>query len=86
MAKITFDNRDNQFYQSLKQSVDAYFESKNLKKTGNWRLYIKTLVFGAAFIGMYYALLFVAMPAWLSLICVSLVWHEPGVYWFFRNA
>jgi linoleoyl-CoA desaturase len=71
MTKITFDNRDNQFYQSLKQSVDDYFESKNLKKTGNWRLYVKTIVFYAAFAGIYYTLLFVAMPVWLSLLlCV----------------
>ena len=30
MAKITFDNRNNQFYQSLKVAVDQYFEGKKI--------------------------------------------------------
>ena len=43
MPKITFDNRNNQFYQSLKSSVDQYFTSRGIQKTGDWRLYIKTI-------------------------------------------
>ncbi len=50
MAKITFNNNDNRFYQSLKLSVDAYFEEKKIKKTGDWRLFIKTFILvGTAF-------------------------------------
>jgi linoleoyl-CoA desaturase len=42
MPKITFSNKNNAFYANLKASVDQYFISHNTKKTGNWKLYIKT--------------------------------------------
>ena len=32
MPKITFSNKNNEFYQSLKTSVDEYFETKGIKK------------------------------------------------------
>jgi linoleoyl-CoA desaturase len=44
MAKVTFNNRNNQFFQSLKKDIDAYFQEKGIKKTGNSELYAKTLV------------------------------------------
>ena len=44
MPKITFNNTNNVFFQTLKRSVDSYFISKNLKKTGNWELYLKTWI------------------------------------------
>lgn len=73
MAKITFDNRNNQFFQSLKTSVDQYFETNGIKKTGDWRLYIKTITLISAAIIMYSSLIFFkvnALPA--LLICVLL--------------
>ncbi|MEO6548397.1 MAG: acyl-CoA desaturase [Ferruginibacter sp.] len=73
MAKITFDNRNNQFYQSLKASVDQYFETKGIKKTGDIRLYIKTITLLSAAIIMYCSLMFLninPMPA--LLICALL--------------
>lgn len=44
MAKVTFNNKKALFFQSLKAAVEEYFESNNLKKTGNNQLYIKTIV------------------------------------------
>lgn len=44
MPKITFNNSNHLFFQSVKNSVDTYFKSTRLKKTGNWKLYIKALV------------------------------------------
>ncbi|MFL5809084.1 MAG: fatty acid desaturase family protein [Flavisolibacter sp.] len=44
MAKISFNNRDQVFYSSLKKSVDQYFSNNGLKKTGNWKLYTKALI------------------------------------------
>lgn len=58
MAKVTFSNRNNEFYQSLKASVDDYFEKKKVKKTGNWALYSKTLILIGVAIAIYCALLF----------------------------
>lgn len=73
MAKVTFDNRNNQFYQSLKVSVDQYFETKGIKKTGDWRLYIKTIVLVSAAIAMYCSLMFMSMPAFPALVICAVL-------------
>jgi linoleoyl-CoA desaturase len=68
MAKITFDNRNNLFYQSLKASVDEYFETQKIKKTGDWRLYIKSFILIGSAVAMYCSLMFLqpgALPALL---------------------
>src|SRR5215208_3538643 len=44
MAKVSFNNKGQFFYTSLKKSVDQYFQLKGLKKTGNWKLYSKTAI------------------------------------------
>jgi linoleoyl-CoA desaturase len=44
MAKVSFHNNGQAFYRSLKNSVDEYFNTTGLKRTGNWQLYTKTLV------------------------------------------
>ena len=73
MPKITFSNRNNQFYQSLKAAVDEYFEKNKIKKTGDWRLYTKTIaLIGTAIIGYCFLMLtnLTALPA--LLICAGL--------------
>jgi linoleoyl-CoA desaturase len=57
MPKITFSNSNNVFFQSVKQSVDSYFRSKNLKKTGNWKLYLKTGILIPVALALYIYLL-----------------------------
>jgi linoleoyl-CoA desaturase len=44
MPIITFDNSNKPFFQSVKASVDSYFKAKDLKKTGNWKLYLKAWI------------------------------------------
>jgi linoleoyl-CoA desaturase len=73
MPKITFSNRNNEFYQSLKTAVDEYFEKNHLKKTGDWRLFSKTIILVGAAITGYLFLMLVnlsALPA--LLICSAL--------------
>ena len=57
MAKITFSNSSNDFYQSLKASVDAYFTDNKIKKTGDWRLFSKTIILIGSAIAMYLLLM-----------------------------
>lgn len=57
MSKITFNNSDNTFFQSVKRSVDIYFKTQKLKRTGNWRLYLKAWILIPAAIGIYLFLL-----------------------------
>ena len=68
MSKITFSNRNNDFYQSLKASVDEYFEKRKLKKTGDWRLFSKTIILIGAAIAIYCSLLLLPMNGWWALL------------------
>ena len=73
MAKVTFSNQQNLFYQSLKAEVDAYFSSRNQKKTGDWRLYSKTLILISVAASLYGSLMLLAPPNWLTLLsCILL--------------
>lgn len=65
--KVTFNNKNKVFFNALKAEVDAYFERNGIKKTGNWRLYVKTLILIPAALGIYALLLFVDMPAVINI-------------------
>jgi linoleoyl-CoA desaturase len=73
MGKITFNNSNNLFFQSLKKSVETYFKEKRLKKTGNWRLYTKTIILIPTALGIYISLLFIQMPVLLALFLCALL-------------
>ncbi|CAN5381616.1 acyl-CoA desaturase [soil metagenome] len=72
MAKISFNNKQTDFTLALKKSVEEYFTSRNIKQTGNWKLYVKTAIVIASAASMYYILLFVQPAAWISLILCAL--------------
>src|SRR5579859_3749114 len=57
MPAITFNNGNNSFFQSVKKAVDNYFKTKKLKRTGNWKLYLKALILIPAALGIYLYLL-----------------------------
>lgn len=73
MAKVTFDNSNNLFFQSLKKATEAYFRESGLKKTGNWKLYSKTLILVPAAIAIYISLLVFTMPVGLALTLCALL-------------
>jgi linoleoyl-CoA desaturase len=58
MAKITFNNKSNSFYSSVKSAVDQYFTAHRIKKTGNWKLYAKTWILVPAALLIYGGLMF----------------------------
>ena len=45
MKRVIFNKEDPGFYHDVKTAVDEYFKNHNLKKTGNWKLYLKTWLF-----------------------------------------
>ena len=73
MPKVTFNNKNSQFYTALKSKVDQYFTTQKIRKTGNWKLYIKsgTLIPSAALI--YISLLAFNMPALVSITLSGLL-------------
>jgi len=75
MPKVTFNNSQALFFTDLKQAIDAYFTLQKIKKTGDIRLYIKTLVLIPAAVLMYVSLLFyipTAASAFALTICAIL--------------
>lgn len=58
MPKVTYNNKNAVFFPSLKKAVDEYFTTQQLKKTGNWKLYIKTVVLLLFAAALYYTLVF----------------------------
>ena len=73
MAKITFSNSNNEFYQELKADVDQYFQQRDLKRTGDWRLYSKTIILVGLAITIYALLMFVPLGGWGALLLCSLM-------------
>lgn len=73
MSKITFSNKNNEFYTSLKQAVDEYFETNKIPKTGDWRLFSKTIILILSALSIFALLFFVAIPGWLALLlCMAM--------------
>ncbi len=62
MPKVSFNNKERHFHYSLKSSVDEYFANKQIKKTGNYALYLKTFALIPGAILIYFSLLFFKMP------------------------
>ena len=82
MAKITFDNRNNLFYQSLKASVEEYFDSRQVKKTGDWRLYTKTIILTGSAVAIYCSLIFLHLPALPALLLSALLGYAMACIGF----
>ncbi|MEO6456328.1 MAG: acyl-CoA desaturase [Ginsengibacter sp.] len=68
MSKLTYNNSNNIFFQSLRISVEKYFSDKGINKTGNWKLYIKTAILLTVGLGLYLSLLFLNLPVIWAII------------------
>ncbi len=72
MTKATFDNRNNDFFLSLKKDVDQYFEKNHLAKTGNWRLFSKTVILLTTAVVLYIFLIKFNYSWWMgTLACMA---------------
>ena len=72
MPKVSFNNKNRVFYAALKSSVDEYFATNNIKKTGNGKLFTKTLILIPAAIIIYISLLVFSMPAVVGILLSGL--------------
>lgn len=74
MAQTTFAKTPPVFFQRLRQVTDAYFREHNLKKTGDARLYWKTVILLTALVSLYVVLVFFTPGnTWLALaLCAVL--------------
>ena len=73
MSKVTFNNKNSVFYTDLKSEVDKYFKQQRLKKTGNWKLFLKTGVLIPAAIMIYISIIFFHLPVALVIVMAGLL-------------
>lgn len=72
MPKIIFNNKDNAFYQDLKLTVDNYFAENSIKKTGDWRLFSKTIILIGSAIVIYGCLMLLNLTVLPALLLAAL--------------
>jgi len=66
---IRFSRKDpKDFFKTLNLRVNQYFKEHNLPKTGNWRLYLKTLVMFSLLLAPYAIVLFLDLNQWVKLL------------------
>lgn len=73
MPKVTYNNKSKPFFQTIKAGVDQYFAGRQIKPTGNWKLYSKSVVLISAAAIMYVSLLLFALPVWVSIVLCCLL-------------
>ena len=61
------------FFKTLNKRVNTYFKEKKIKKTGNWKLYVKTAIMFTIFLTPYFLLLTINMPGWLQLLLTVII-------------
>jgi linoleoyl-CoA desaturase len=68
MSKVIFNNKNAIFFQSLKTAIDGYFKENDLRKTGNYKLYSKTIILFAACIGLYLTAICFSLPVLATIL------------------
>ncbi|RZJ71391.1 acyl-CoA desaturase [Flavobacterium sp.] len=65
----TFSTQDSvKFFRTLNSRVNAYFKENNIKKTGNWQIYLKTAILFAVFLAPYFLIMALDVPFWAHLL------------------
>ncbi|MAU72385.1 MAG: acyl-CoA desaturase [Pseudozobellia sp.] len=66
---VRFPRKDpSQFFKTLNKRVNEYFKENQIKKTGNWRLHLKTFIMFALFLTPYFSILTLGLPNWANLL------------------
>jgi len=66
LNKVSFE-RSSPFYDELRAEVEQYFRSRKKVATGDYRLYLKSVILLGSFAGLYIALLSIP-PGWLAAV------------------
>ncbi|WP_347066416.1 acyl-CoA desaturase [Flavobacterium sp. WV_118_3] len=61
------------FFRTLNKRVNDYFKENNIKKTGNWKLHMKTIIMFSIFLIPYFLILTISMPLWIHLLMTILI-------------
>jgi linoleoyl-CoA desaturase len=68
-----FSNKDsNKFFRTLNKRVNYYFKESKIRKTGNWKLYLKAGIIFSMFIVPYFVIMIFDPNQWISLMFIIL--------------
>jgi len=73
MQKVSFNNKNSVFFNALKEKVDTYFKSNNISETGNFKLYLKTIILLLSAATIYTILVFYTPVTWVAIILCCLM-------------
>ncbi|MBN8702036.1 MAG: acyl-CoA desaturase [Bacteroidetes bacterium] len=71
MSTVKFSTQNMVFFSELRKRVDSYFKQNNIKSTGNFKLYAKTVILLAAFFASYIILVFFTPSILISIAICS---------------
>jgi linoleoyl-CoA desaturase len=72
LHKVTFNNKNSVFYDSVKEKVEDYFRKNNISTTGNFKLYLKALVLIPSAIAIYITVVFFNIHPAISIILCAI--------------
>ena len=66
---LSFSRGDSAvFFRTLNKRVNDYFKDNNIKRTGNWKIWVKTIVMFSLFLTPYFLILTLDIPGWAQIL------------------
>ena len=62
-----------QFFKTLNSRIQVYFKEKGIKKTGNFSLYLKSVIMLSLFLGPYFLIITLNLNIWLMLLLTIII-------------
>ena len=56
------------FFRTLNKRVNSYFKENNIKRTGNWKLHLKSVIMFSLYLTPYFLLLTLDVPTWAQIL------------------
>ena len=73
-STIRFSRKDPaKFFKTLNSRVNDYFKENEIKKTGNWKLHLKSIIMFSIFLTPYFLILTLEMNQWLQLLLTIVI-------------
>ncbi len=66
---LSFSRTDSaKFFRTLNKRVNDYFKENNIKRTGDWRIWLKTIVMFTLFLAPYFLMMSLNLPSWSQIL------------------
>jgi linoleoyl-CoA desaturase len=80
MANVTFNRSKDNFFDQLKENIEGYFFQSQIKRTGNYKLFLKSIIFVLMSLSCYFMILFFTFPVLLlAVFCILLGVSLAGI-------